>query len=135
TLLQHLQEFWDLFRIVLQIAVHSDEILALRVREAGSQRRGLSKVAAQLYDYHAAIDGYDLPQQLVGAVQASIVYKYQLKSLARGFHDRLQTVVKRGDALLLVVERDDNRVLWHHCRLYPACWRTLTGKMLRDPWT
>src|SRR5262249_61916611 len=66
-----------------------------------------------------AVERHVFPQQLVSTTQAAVVDKYQLESIARGFHDRLQAVVKSGHALLLVMERDDNRVLRHQTKIIP----------------
>ena len=53
----------NLAGVVLQVAVHGDDELALRVVEAGGQRRGLAEVAAQFDDQHPAIDRSNLLEQ------------------------------------------------------------------------
>src|SRR5262249_25127915 len=112
-LLQHLQKFWNLVRIVLQITVHGDEVLALRVREAGSQGRRLPEIPAQLPHYHAAVNGHNFAEHFVRPVHTAVVDEDQLKALAGGLHHGLQTVVKSRYALLLIVKRNYDRILRH----------------------
>ena len=100
-------------RIVLQVAIHGDDVLALGVVEAGGQRRGLAKVAAQLDYDDAAIHRGDLLQHPEGVVAAAVVHEHQLERLTGGFHHRLQAVIKLGDVLFLVVEGHDDGVLEH----------------------
>src|SRR5262249_7807845 len=118
TLFQHLQEFRNIFRIVLQVAIHGDHIFALGVGEAGGQGRSLPEIAPQLDHHHAAVNGHDLAQQLVGAIHAAVVHKHQLKRVPGGFHDRFQAVIERGHTLLFIVKRYYDRVLRHSEKLY-----------------
>ena len=62
------KEIWDLGRVVLQVAIHRENVVTLRMIKACGKRRGLTKIAAQFYDQHAAVDCGDLFHQFVGAV-------------------------------------------------------------------
>ena len=81
--------------------------------ETGGESGGLTEVAAQLDDEHAAVDGGDLFEEPVGAVARAIVDEDQFEGLANLLHDGFETVVERGDALLFVMERDDDGIFWH----------------------
>ncbi len=112
-LAEFLQKQRNVMRIVLQIAVHGNHVLAFGVIETRRQRRGLPEVAAQFHDNHAAIHGCDLLQHPERVIAAAIVHKYQLKRLAGGFHYHLQPIIELGDVLFFVMKWDDNRVLGH----------------------
>src|SRR5262249_52752646 len=43
----------------------------------------------------------------------TVIHEDQFEGLARAFHDCLEPVIESGNALLLVMKRDDDRVLWH----------------------
>ena len=105
--------------IVLQIAIHGKDVLALAVVEAGGQSGGLAKVASQLYDHDTAVDGGYLLQKREGVVVAAVLDEHQLERLLRGFHYRLQPVVEFGDVLFFVVERNNDRVLKHDLSIIP----------------
>ena len=98
---------------MLQIAVHRQNELARGMVEAGRQRRGLAKVAAQLDHQHAAVDRGNLFQQLVGAVARAVVDQHQLKAVAHLLHHLLQASVEDGDVLFFVVKRNDDGILRH----------------------
>ena len=74
--------------------------------ETSRQAGGLAKIAAQLDDGHAAVDGGNLTQQRKRAVDGTVIDKDHLESLAARFHHRLQPSVQVGDILLLIVERN-----------------------------
>ena len=103
-----LEEQRDVGGIVLQVAVHGDDVFAAGMVEAGSKAGGLAKVAAQLDHGHAAIDGGDFAQQIEGAIEGTIVDQHHLETSRRCFHDGLEAGVQVGDILLLVVERNYN---------------------------
>ena len=113
TLAQLVEEQRNVVGIVLQIAVHRDDVFALSVVKARGERRGLPEVAAQLYHHNAAIDTGDLLQQPEGVVAAAVIHKHQLERLAGCFHDRLQPVVQLGDVFFFVVEGYDDGILKH----------------------
>ena len=117
-LAQLLQEHRNVVGIVLQIAVHGDDVFAFGVIEARGQRGGLAEVAAQLDHHHAAVDRGNLLQHPEGVVAAAVVDEDQLERLAGGFHDHLQAVVELGDVLFFVVKRYDDGVLRHRLIYY-----------------
>src|SRR5579872_34617 len=55
-----LEKKWDVRGIVLQIPVHSDNVLPPRVIESGGQSRGLTEVSAKLHHRNATVDCRDL---------------------------------------------------------------------------
>jgi hypothetical protein len=86
-------KFGDLGGIVLQIAIHRQDVVPLGVVEAGRERRGLAEVAPQLDNKNPAVHSRNLFQQLVGAITRSVVDKHQFKAVANLLHNRLQAVV------------------------------------------
>jgi len=109
----------NIVRVVLQVAVHGDDVLALGMIEAGRQRRGLAEIPAQFYHNDAAVDGGYFLQQVEGLIAAAIVDKHQLEGIARRFHHGLQPVIKLGDALLLIVKWNNNGKLGHNELIIP----------------
>src|SRR5579859_736823 len=107
------QEKRNVIRIVLEIAVHRDQVVAGSVIESSGEGRGLTEVSAELDHRHATIDGRDLAEQMEGKIGASIVNKDQLKALGIGFHHPFQAVIENGYVLLFVMEGDHNRILRH----------------------
>jgi hypothetical protein len=118
-------EVGDLVGIVLEVAVHGDEHVALGVVEASGERGGLAEVAAELDDEDARVDGGDLFEQAVGAVARAIVDEDHLEGVADLLHDQLDAVVEGGDVLFLVVERHDDGVFRHILMIRPegVGWR------------
>ena len=62
------EEVGDLVGIVLEVAIHGEDVIALGVVKAGGEGAGLAEVAAQFDDEDPAVDGGDLFEQAVGAV-------------------------------------------------------------------
>jgi hypothetical protein len=98
---------------VLEIAIHGDDVLAARMVEPGGETGGLTEIPAELYDGDTAVDGGDFTEKLEGTIGGAIVNEDNLKAVAVGLHNVLEAVVKVGDILLLVMQRDHNRILWH----------------------
>ena len=107
------EEVGDLVGIVLEIAVHGEDVVALGVVEAGGEGRGLTEVAAELDDEDAAVYGGDLFEKAIGAVAGAIVDEDQLEGFADLLHDGLEAVVESGDVLLFVMERNDDGIFRH----------------------
>ena len=107
------QEQRNVVGIVLQIAVHGDDVLAAGMVESGGEARGLAEVAAQLDDGHTAVDGRDFAQHREGVIVGAVVHEHDFEGFAVRLHDRFQAVVEVGDVLLLVMQRDDDGVLGH----------------------
>ena len=87
------QEVWDFVRVVLQVAVHSQDELARGIVETGRQGRGLAEVPAQLDYQNPAVYRGNLFQQLAGAVAGAIVHQHQLERVAHLLHHLLQACV------------------------------------------
>ena len=62
------QETGDLVGVVLQVSIHCQNEVTLRMVEAGGKGRGLSEVAAQFDDQHAAVHSSDLFEETIGPV-------------------------------------------------------------------
>ena len=120
------EEAGDLVGVVLEVAVHGEDELALRVVEAGGEGGGLAEVAAEFDDEDARIDGGDLFKEAVGAVAGAVVDEDEFKGLARvgehGFHDGFEAVVEGGDVFFFVVEGDDDGELRHGSDHTPLAW-------------
>jgi len=112
------QKHWDVGGVVLQIAIHSDDVFAARVIEAGGQGGSLAKVAPQLNHGYATVHGGDFAQQREGAITRAVVHQNDFEALAVHFHDRLETIIEVGNVFLLVVQRDNDGVSRHECLLY-----------------
>jgi hypothetical protein len=107
------EEVRDFAWVVLKIAVHGEDVVALRVIEAGGESGGLTEVAAELDDEDTTVYGSDLFQEAVGAVARAIVNEDQLEGFSDLLHNCFETVVERGDALLFVMERNDDGIFRH----------------------
>src|SRR6185437_8617260 len=110
------EEARNLAGVVLQVAVHGDDEFTGGVVEAGGERRGLAEVAAQLDHEDARIDRGNLLKQTVRAVARAVIDEDQFKAGLHMLHHLLHAIVKARDALLFVVEGDDDGILRHSLR-------------------
>ncbi len=104
-----LEQQRDIGRVVLQVAVHGDEHVAVRVLDACGHRRSLAVVATELDDAQPRIALRDRGRDRDRVVPAAVIDEHHLERPAersQRLHDR---VVQRPNALLLVVERHDYR--------------------------
>ena len=101
--------------IVLQVAVHGQDELARGVVKAGGQGRGLAKVAAQLDDQHAAVDGGNFFKELVGPVVRAVINQDQLKGVVHLLHDLLEPGIEDCYVFFFIVKWHNNRVFRHVC--------------------
>ena len=107
------EEVGDFVGVVLEVAVHGEDDLALGVVEAGSEGGGLAEVAAELDDEDAAVYGGDLFEQAVGAVAGAVVDEDELEGFADLLHHGLEAVVEGGDVFFLVMEWNDDGIFRH----------------------
>ena len=107
------EEVGDLLGIVLEITIHGEDEVSLRVIEAGGESRGLTEVAAELDDENAAVDCGDLFKQAVGAIAGSIVDEDQFEGFADLLHYRFEAVVEGGDVFFFVMERNNDGIFRH----------------------
>ncbi len=107
------EEHRDVGGIVLQIAIHGDDVFAARMVETSGQTGRLAKVTAKLDHGHAAVDGCDLAQHSERVVIRAVIDQHNFERLTGSLHYRFQAVVEIGYVLLLVVQGDDDRVLGH----------------------
>ena len=113
SLAQLLQEHGNVVGIVLQVAIHGDDVFAFSMIETGRQRGGLPEVAAQFDHYDAPVHRGNLLQHPEGIVVAAVVHEDQLERLVGGFHNHLEAVIELGYVLFFVVEGYDDGVLKH----------------------
>jgi hypothetical protein len=126
------EEVWDLVGIVLEIAVHGEDVVTLGVVEAGGERGGLTEVAAKFDDEHTAVYGSNFFKETVGSVAGAIVHKNELEGFADLLHDGLETVVEGGDVFFLVVKRNDDGILRHALMILPKlCLQDIGNVMFR----
>ena len=126
TLFEFGEEGGDLIGVVLEVAIHSEDVVALGVIEAGGEGGGLAEVAAELDDEDAAIYRSDLFEQAIGAVTGAIVDKDQFEGFTDLLHDGLEAIVERGDVILFVVE-------WHDDGIFRHCLMILLGLSFLNP--
>ena len=98
---------------MLEVAIHSDDVFAARMVEAGGKARSLAEISTKLHDSDAAVDRGNLAQHLEGAIGGTIVDEDDLKAVAVRLHDGLKPIVEVGDILLLVMQGYHNGILWH----------------------
>src|SRR5499426_740119 len=108
------QKSRDVFRLMLQIAVHGDDHVAFGVIESGGQRRGLAEISAQSDACHARVEGGDLSQNRRRAIGAAVINKDQFIVFAKIFHHFRQTAIKNGQILFFVMKGDDDGVRTFH---------------------
>src|SRR5882762_7564146 len=115
-------EHRDIGGIVLQIAIHGDDVLSTRVVKTGGQPRRLAKVPAQLHNGHTAVDRGDFTQQLKRAIDRAVVHQHDLEALAVSLHHDLQAVVEVSDVFLFVMQGYHDGILWHGSFYYTGKW-------------
>ena len=98
----------DLFRVVLQVAIHGDDDVAARGIKACLECRGLAKVPAQDDNFYAGVARVDFVERLQGVVRTAVVDEDNLIRFIEPCHYLSQSHVKRGDVCSLVVERHHN---------------------------
>ena len=87
------QKQGDVCGIVLQIAIHRNNVLAARMIETGCESSSLPEVAAELYHGYAAIHGRDFAQHGERVIVRAVIDQDNLEGLAGGLHHRLQAVI------------------------------------------
>ncbi len=113
--------------IVLQVAIHGDDVVAAGMIEAGGESGGLPKVAAQADDRDAAIDRGNFTQHVEGTVAGAVIDKDDFKAGAMGLHDGLEAIVQIGDILLLIVQGHNDGILGHGRSYYTGSIKDLAG--------
>ena len=68
-----LEEGWDVFRVMLEVAIERDDNLTLSFVESGGQRGGLSEVAAETDDFQTVIGLDEVGEQIEAAISGSII--------------------------------------------------------------
>ncbi len=125
-----LEEQRNVRGVVLQIAVHGDDVLAARMIEPGGQCRSLPKIPPQADHRHPAVYAGNLAQQVKRLVRRSVIHQHHFKTFAVGLHHRLQAVVEIGDVFLLVVQGDDDGILGHEVFIIRFSPPSMSGERL-----
>ncbi len=120
------EEGGDLVGIVLEVAIHCEDVVSLGVVEAGGEGGGLAEVAAELDDENAGVHCGDLFEEAVGAIAGPIVDEDEFEGFADLLHDGLEAVVEGGDVLLLVMKRNDDGIFRHELMI--LLWRLNVGR-------
>ena len=79
----------DVGGIVLQIAIHGDDIFTARVIEASRQSCSLAEVTAQLDHGDATIDSCNFAEHRESVVTGAVVHQHNFESLAGSLHHHL----------------------------------------------
>ena len=74
----------DVARIVLQVAVHRDDVAAAGVGEAGGKGGGLAEIAAELDDAQPGVRGLQPREPREGVVGAPVVDREDLVGASAG---------------------------------------------------
>src|SRR5262245_43483312 len=98
----------DVRGIVLQVAVHRHDDVALRKIDSGHHRRGLPEVAAQAHDLEALVLIRDLLQQRAAAVGAAVVDQDDFEILRQPRQLLREFLPQERHVLALVKDRDDD---------------------------
>ena len=111
-------EPWNIFRLVLLIAVHSDDDVPARPVKSSCERRRLTKVSTQPDSQNPWIRLRNVPDQALGPVTASVIYQNKFIVIATCFEDICQPAIKWSYIKFFVVEWDYDGVLHNFfCRL------------------
>jgi hypothetical protein len=102
------QQFGDVFRIVLQVAIHRHDDVAAGMVHARHHRRGLPVVAPEMHDGNAPVAASQIIQQGRRTIGAAVVDQHQFPGPAELGHGRAHLLVQRGDVLLFVVDGHRN---------------------------
>ena len=108
-LLEPIDHGADVARIVLQVAVHRDDVAPARVREAGGEGGGLAEVAAELDDAQAVVRRLQPGQPRERLVRAAVVDGHDLVGAPAGLERGRQLAVELVHVGRLVLHRDDDR--------------------------
>jgi hypothetical protein len=100
-------------RVVLQVAVQGNDGQTPGAVEAGLEGRRLPVVAAEPDHLDAGVGSTDLAQPGDGAIGAAVVDQQQLPVHPQIVRRRADLLVKGRNALLLVVERNDDAQVQH----------------------
>ena len=109
-----LEELGDLVGVVLEVAVHGEDVFTRGVVKTGGKGGCLAEVAAELDDEYAAIDRGDLFKELIGTVTGSVVDEDQLEGATDLLHDLLEAGVEGSNVFIFVMEGNNNRIFRHN---------------------
>ncbi len=111
SLFELFDEGGNVLRIVLQVSIHADDVLAFGLMKAGDQGFGAAVIAAEVDDRDAFVAIRQFAQEGRRAVRASVVDEDKLEVVSEGLHDGFGLHVQFGDVPFLIVKRNDDAVL------------------------
>ena len=94
---------------VLQVAVHHEHVIALRIVEPGGYRDVLAEIARELNDLHARIAGGDLAALGPAATRAAVVNHHDLEPVGQFLKLLAQLAMQLLDDLRCIVHRSHDR--------------------------
>ena len=97
----------DLVGGVLQVGVHGDDHVALRLVETAVQRSGFAVVAPEADAVHQRIGRRKALDNLPGGIGAAVVDHYYLVGIAFGEHDPLNPGFELGKGFRFVEQGND----------------------------
>ena len=103
-----LQQRGDVFRGMLQIAIHGDDDVAFGFVKAGRERRCLAEIAAQANHLEVPIGLHQIGEQLKASVGRRVVDEKNFVRALQLLQHRREAVVEREDGVLLIVNRNDD---------------------------
>jgi hypothetical protein len=104
------QQLEQLFRWVLQIAVHLDDPATGGAQDARLDRGLLAVVAREANELHASVARGERAHDRCGRVAAAVVDEDDLPRFARALEHGDQALGELADVALLVVDGDDDRM-------------------------
>ena len=107
------QQRRNVFRSMLQVAIHRDNHVALGLMEARRQRRRLSEIPPQPDHLQRPVRLHQIRQQFQAAVRRRIVHEHDLVRSVNSYKHRRQAVIERQDGRFFVMDGDDNRQHFH----------------------
>jgi hypothetical protein len=102
------EQLRQIFRRMLQVAVHGDDHLAQGVIEAGGERGRLAVVAGQFDDADGGIAGAEAAQRQVAAVAAAVIDEDDLVGQADGDQHAREARVQFVERRLFVEDGNDH---------------------------
>ena len=108
-LAQLLHDHRNIRRIVLEVAIKGDDLVAAAGIKTSGHGGGLAVVTAQQHGHQFGGGAAQLLQQFSGAVARAVIHQHQLKGFPQGPQAAEQLSHEHREALLFVVEGDHHR--------------------------
>ena len=93
------------FRRMLQVSIHADDAISVRIVDARDHGRLMAKVAGEGYHLHLLVPSRILSQNREAVVPAAIVDKQELIIPGKNLQDQLDRLIKHRQCLFFIVYR------------------------------